>query len=173
LRSKTFSKTTRYVFSHALLSSPVPASIPSFTAPRTYPKSAVLIVCASSQLNPDETFLELIQGLEDNRPTVDDWERRAILKGGTWIYDTLKPFAKGRGKKGKKGVDVMGLVGQLEEWVGAEWTGLRPREVVRVVGSEESGDEGENDGEGEGDGGEVEAVEEMKGEVVKMDVDEA
>jgi hypothetical protein len=67
----------------------------------------------------------------------------------------------------------MGLVGQLEEWVGAEWTGLRPREVVRVVGSEESGDEGENDGEGEGDGGEVEAVEEMKGEVVKMDVDEA
>jgi hypothetical protein len=51
---------------------------------------------------PDETFLELIEDLEDNRPTFtcDDWEHRTILKGGTWVYDVIRKAA-GFGPKPK------------------------------------------------------------------------
>lgn len=51
---------------------------------------------------PGETFLELIEDLEDNKPTFtsDDWEHRTILKGGTWVCDVLRIVA-GYGPKPK------------------------------------------------------------------------
>ncbi|KAH7069144.1 hypothetical protein BKA63DRAFT_556467 [Paraphoma chrysanthemicola] len=38
------------------------------------------------RLNPTDSLSELVVELEDNRPTVEDWERKTRLRGAEWVY---------------------------------------------------------------------------------------
>jgi hypothetical protein len=89
--------------------------------------------------NPEDTLLELIEELEDNRPVFskDDWEHRSVLKGGKWVYNALKKVAKdgdkdgeGKGKEGEDGGDeIVDVVKDLETWVEKEWDRIGGRKA--------------------------------------------
>ena len=95
--------------------------------------------------HPTETLAELLAQLEGNRPQVEDWERRTVVRGGGWVYGALRAVGQGEGegeeeddmmgdvgggggereddgeKTGKAGVDIEALVARLEEWFEGEW----------------------------------------------------
>lgn len=48
---------------------------------------------------------------------MDDWERKAVLKGGEYVYEALKAVV-GDGWNGDGGVG--GVCKELREWVGRE-----------------------------------------------------
>lgn len=91
-------------------------------------------------LNPTETLLELIEELEENRPSVEGWEMKGRLRGGTWVYEALRDVVEsGKGKRGKKGggrgrgkgkekIDVVEVVRDLVDWEEREWERVKPRE---------------------------------------------
>lgn len=51
---------------------------------------AVENILEGHEENPKHTLAELIQELEENKPTVDDWARLAVMKGNEYVYGALK-----------------------------------------------------------------------------------
>lgn len=74
-------------------------------------------------------LLNVIEELEENRPTVSGWERKTVLKGGSWVYGVLRGVVEGQGqgdgkgkaKRGEGSVHVEEVVGALMAWVDGEF----------------------------------------------------
>jgi hypothetical protein len=73
--------------------------------------------------NEDMSLLEVIAGLNDTRPIVNDREHRMVMQGGGWVYALLKDEA---GEQGEE-VDVESVVGRIRAWADGEFGRIRRR----------------------------------------------
>ncbi|KAF2249344.1 hypothetical protein BU26DRAFT_564999 [Trematosphaeria pertusa] len=71
--------------------------------------------------HPSHSLLDLVKNLDEEKPTVDDWERRTVLKGGEYVYEALRCVCEDEDEDDGRG-DVGG--GGGGEGVGALCRGL-------------------------------------------------
>ncbi|EMD95859.1 hypothetical protein COCHEDRAFT_1210128 [Bipolaris maydis C5] len=99
---------------------------PSPLAPRALPHFHTGAVIAVENIRddyaitPDFSLLELVEDLEENRPTVLDWEHVTVMRGGDWVYGVLREVWEVWGDR----VRVEEVVEQLMEWVDGEFERL-------------------------------------------------
>ncbi|KAF1944594.1 hypothetical protein EJ02DRAFT_510025 [Clathrospora elynae] len=119
---------------------PAPSSFPPF--PKLAPKAvepfhrgaciALENMLADHLDEPEESLQGIVEELEGEMPTVNDWEHRTVLKGGMWVYGVMRGvWEEVEGVKGGKGgkgkgmeFDIEGLVGGMMKWVEGEWARL-------------------------------------------------
>jgi hypothetical protein len=76
--------------------------------------------------NENMSLLDVIAGLNDTRPIVNDREHRNVMAGGGWVYALLRPLAEEAEEQGEE-VDVESVVGGIRAWADEEFARLRRR----------------------------------------------
>lgn len=136
-------------------SSPSPTSTPEALPPNTFApfpplshralapfirgaRIALENILSDHQSEPLTSLIDLIEGLDDTRPIVNDWEHVTVMKGGCWVYQVMRDVWEEVVDEDEDDEEEMEVDVNIEEVVG-RIGGWVDREVGRLGG----------DGEGE------------------------